>query len=158
MVDVILAAGRDRSVRRRHPWIWSGAVERIDGEAAPGACVAVRSSAGELLGHGHYAPDRALRIRMLSFGKDVADDDWLEGILHPLHTDRVVVRIEHQRRAASRPCETADHARPPRLGLEACRVETCRDHMSRSHVGDGGLAQGILRLDVDRIQATVQGA
>ena len=37
MIDVFLRADRDRSVRRRHPWLLSGAIERTSGEAEPGA-------------------------------------------------------------------------------------------------------------------------
>ena len=37
MTDVVLHPDRDRSVRRRHPWLLSGAVDRVEGEGAPGA-------------------------------------------------------------------------------------------------------------------------
>jgi len=70
MVDVILKPGRERSVRRRHPWVLSGAVAGVDGAAEPGAAVRVRSSAGETLGYGHYAPASSLRVRMLTHGKE----------------------------------------------------------------------------------------
>ena len=53
MLEVILEKGRDRSVRRRHPWVLSGAVARTEGDAAPGAFACVRSTDGEVLGFGH---------------------------------------------------------------------------------------------------------
>jgi 23S rRNA (cytosine1962-C5)-methyltransferase len=70
MADVILKPGRERSVRRRHPWVLSGAVAAVDGAPEPGAAVRVRSSAGETLGYGHYAPASSLRVRMLTHGKE----------------------------------------------------------------------------------------
>jgi len=45
-----LKAGRQRSVNQRHPWVFSGAVERLQGQPQPGETVEVRSAEGELLG------------------------------------------------------------------------------------------------------------
>ena len=77
VIDVVLKPTRDRSVRRRHPWILSGAVDRIDGAAEPGVWVQVLSADGERLGFGHLSPESSLRVRMLSFGKDPAGDDLI---------------------------------------------------------------------------------
>ncbi len=70
MKSVVLAPGRDRSARRRHPWILSGAVARVEGEPAAGDLVALRSAEGELLGHGHFEPGSQIRVRLLAFGKE----------------------------------------------------------------------------------------
>jgi 23S rRNA (cytosine1962-C5)-methyltransferase len=70
MKAVVLSAGRDRSARRRHAWILSGAVARVEGEPAAGDLVALRSAEGELLGHGHYEPGSQIRVRLLAFGKE----------------------------------------------------------------------------------------
>ena len=79
MLEVILAKGRDRSVRRRHPWVLSGAVARTEGDAAPGAFARVRSSDGEGLGFGHWSPSSTLRVRMLAFGKEtVAEAECID--------------------------------------------------------------------------------
>ncbi|MDB4433168.1 class I SAM-dependent rRNA methyltransferase [bacterium] len=69
MVDVLLHPGRDRSVRRRHPWVFSGAVARVEGAGEAGAWARVLSSEGELLGFGHLSPHSNLRVRMLVFGE-----------------------------------------------------------------------------------------
>jgi 23S rRNA (cytosine1962-C5)-methyltransferase len=73
--EVVLAAGRDRSVRRRHPWLLASAVARVADGIPVGALVRVVSSEGEVLGFGHYAPGSKLRVRLLSFGKDAPADD-----------------------------------------------------------------------------------
>jgi 23S rRNA (cytosine1962-C5)-methyltransferase len=75
--EVVLAPGRDRSVRRRHPWLLASAVARTRGEVAAGALVRVLSSEGEILGFGHYAPDSNLRVRLLGFGKEAPEADLL---------------------------------------------------------------------------------
>ena len=77
MIDVILKQGRDRSAKRRHPWILSGAVSEVRGDALPGADVRVLSHGGETLGHGHYSPESSIRVRLLAFGKEEPGDSWL---------------------------------------------------------------------------------
>jgi 23S rRNA (cytosine1962-C5)-methyltransferase len=78
MREVVLHPGRDRSVRRRHPWLLSGALAEEPGEAAAGALVRVRSAEGETLGHGDYSPRSQIRVRLVAFGKDEPPADWLE--------------------------------------------------------------------------------
>jgi 23S rRNA (cytosine1962-C5)-methyltransferase len=74
MATVILAPGRDRAARRRHPWVMSGAVARVDGAAAAGDLVSVMSPDGEILGYGHFSPGSQIRVRLLAFGKDEAGE------------------------------------------------------------------------------------
>jgi 23S rRNA (cytosine1962-C5)-methyltransferase len=102
VIDVVLKPTRDRSIRRRHPWILSGAVDRIDGAAKPGVWVRVVSADGESLGFGHLSPQSSLRVRMLSFGKDPADDGLIveriraaigRRAAHPLLGDTDAVRL-----------------------------------------------------------------
>ena len=70
MNKVVLKPKRDYSLRRRHPWIFSGAVASEAGES--GDLVEVVSAAGETLGFGWYSPASQIRVRMVSFGGDVA--------------------------------------------------------------------------------------
>lgn len=62
----VLKPKRDYSVRRRHPWIFSGAVAE-EPSAPPGSLVEVVSSSGESLGYGWYSPSSQIRVRMISF-------------------------------------------------------------------------------------------
>ncbi len=78
MAELILHPGRDRSLRRRHPWVLSGAVARVEGEPEPGAWVGVRSAEGEVLGHGHFSPRSTIRARLLAFGKEDPGEGLLE--------------------------------------------------------------------------------
>ena len=70
MNKVVLKPKRDYSLRRRHPWIFSGAVASEAGEG--GDLVEVVSAAGETLGFGWYSPASQIRVRMVSFGGDAA--------------------------------------------------------------------------------------
>lgn len=79
MADAVLhlRPGRDRSLRRRHPWVFSGAVARVTGDPAPGATVLVRNADGEALGRAAYSPASQIRARMWSFDSDEHVDDDL---------------------------------------------------------------------------------
>lgn len=61
-----LAKGRESSVRRFHPWVFSGAVHRIEGSPAEGDLVEVVSSEGAFLGYGHYQKG-SIAVRILDF-------------------------------------------------------------------------------------------
>lgn len=64
---VVLKAGRERSLKRRHPWIYSGAIARVDGDPASGATLRVQSESGEVLGFGAWSPKSQIRARMWSY-------------------------------------------------------------------------------------------
>ena len=97
MLDVVLAPGRDRSVRRRHPWLLSGSVARAPAEAEPGALVRVLSAESEVLGFGLLSPRSNLRVRMVGFGKDEPPADWLGARIR----DAVALRRGHPLLAGS---------------------------------------------------------
>jgi len=77
MKQVVLKPGREKSLRRRHPWIFSGAVQRVDGAPQRGDSVAVTGSGGEFLGHGVYCPKSQIRVRVLSFDEATPIDEAL---------------------------------------------------------------------------------
>jgi 23S rRNA (cytosine1962-C5)-methyltransferase len=64
---LVLAPGRDRSVSARHPWIFSGAVARVEGDPSAGGLVEVRSHEDEALGCAAYSPRSQIRARMWTF-------------------------------------------------------------------------------------------
>jgi 23S rRNA (cytosine1962-C5)-methyltransferase len=64
---LVLKKGRERSLKRRHPWIFSGAVERVLGKPASGDTMEVKSADGALLALAAYSPDSQIRARTWSF-------------------------------------------------------------------------------------------
>lgn len=71
MTTVFLHPRRDRSVLHRHPWIFAGAVERLEGpELEPGDTVRVCAADGHPLGLGAWSPESHMRIRMWTFDSD----------------------------------------------------------------------------------------
>jgi 23S rRNA (cytosine1962-C5)-methyltransferase len=53
---LILKAGREKSLKRRHPWVFSGAVAKVQGSPGPGETIAVWSASGEFLAVAAYSP------------------------------------------------------------------------------------------------------
>jgi 23S rRNA (cytosine1962-C5)-methyltransferase len=69
-----LKAGRDKSLKRRHPWIFSGAVEKVDGEPANGETVLVKS-AGQPIAVAAWSPQSQICARVWSFDCSVFVDE-----------------------------------------------------------------------------------
>jgi 23S rRNA (cytosine1962-C5)-methyltransferase len=71
MNALLLKPGREKSLKRRHPWIFSGAIERVLGSPKSGDTVEVRSSDGATLAIAAYSPDSQIRARVWSFDAKV---------------------------------------------------------------------------------------
>jgi 23S rRNA (cytosine1962-C5)-methyltransferase len=69
-----LKQGREKSLRRRHPWVFSGAIERVEGQPDSGASVEIVTAAGELLGRAAYSPASQIRARVWTFATDESVD------------------------------------------------------------------------------------
>jgi 23S rRNA (cytosine1962-C5)-methyltransferase len=72
---ITLKKGKEQSVRRYHPWIFSGAIAGITGSPAEGDVVEVESSDGKYLATGHWSPG-SIAVRILSFEPCRADRDF----------------------------------------------------------------------------------
>ncbi len=83
---VILRPGREKSVLRHHPWIFSGAIQAVSGSPSPGETVAIRDHQGALLGWGAFSPASQIRVRLWSRDADaqINRDWWRQGITHAL--------------------------------------------------------------------------
>ena len=64
---IVLKTGRDKSVKRWHPWVFSGAIEKVLGDPQGGDTVLVRSAEGQQLGLAAYSPQSQIRGRMWTF-------------------------------------------------------------------------------------------
>jgi len=75
--ELILKPGKERSLARRHPWLYDTAVARVKGNPGSGATVAVRAADGTWLAWAAYSPDSTLRARCWSFVEsEVIDAGW----------------------------------------------------------------------------------
>ena len=72
--------GKERSLLRRHPWLYAGAIDRIDGRPASGDLVRVASPDGRFLAWAAFSPASSLRARAWSFREQERPDEaWLRG-------------------------------------------------------------------------------
>lgn len=69
---VYLKPGREPVIQRRHPWVFSGGIARVEGHPAPGALVALHGADDAFLAWGHYSATSQIRVRLLSW--DAAED------------------------------------------------------------------------------------
>jgi len=67
MTVLVLKKGREKSLRRRHPWLFSGAVEKLSGKAGAGDTVDIRDASGKVLGRAAYSPKSQIRARVWTF-------------------------------------------------------------------------------------------
>ena len=72
MVKIQLKQGKDQSLLRFHPWVFSGAIKKIEGKPAEGELVEVVSNEGNFLGIGHYQVG-SISIRMVTFIQKTVD-------------------------------------------------------------------------------------
>ncbi|MGH7597089.1 MAG: class I SAM-dependent rRNA methyltransferase [bacterium] len=78
MPKLYLKPNRDRAVRRFHPWIFSGSMNRLEGTAAPGDVVDVLAADGDFLGRGFYNPNSQLICRMLTWQDEPIDATFFQ--------------------------------------------------------------------------------
>ena len=79
MSSVKLKKGRDKSFNRKHPWIFSGAIDSIKDINTNGETVEIFSGDGKFLGYGSYSLHSQISVRVLSFNpEDQIDKDFIQ--------------------------------------------------------------------------------
>ncbi len=70
MAELILKLGREKSLLRRHPWIFSGAVDRVQGNPQPGETVDILDAKRHFLARAAYSPSSQIRARVWTFDEN----------------------------------------------------------------------------------------
>ena len=90
---IVLKPGREKSLRHRHPWIFSGAIERVEGEPPAGATVQVVAHDGAFLAWAAYSPASQIRARAWSFDPgETIDADFVRARLAQSIARRSLIR------------------------------------------------------------------
>lgn len=102
--EIILRRGKEESLLRFHPWVFSGAIASLPEGLEEGETVTVRSDSGQLLGTGHYQVG-SIAVRMLSEEDTVIDEDFyrrrlaeayrLRRVLDLIRPDNNAYRLVH---------------------------------------------------------------
>jgi len=77
MSSVILKKSADSFIKRKHPWIFSGAIEKVEGNPSNGQTVQIFSSDKKLIGNGSFSPSSQIRVRVWSFNpEEIIDSEF----------------------------------------------------------------------------------
>jgi 23S rRNA (cytosine1962-C5)-methyltransferase len=77
MIDVVLKKGKEKAVLHKHPWVFSGAIDRVQGKPANGEIIRLLSSQSAFLAYGFYNNQSRVAVRLLEWDESVAvDADW----------------------------------------------------------------------------------
>lgn len=74
MARLILKPGKERSLLRRHPWVFEASVAALEGRARPGDSVDIVTDDGRFLARGAWSPASRIRARVWSFASDETID------------------------------------------------------------------------------------
>ncbi len=66
-MKIVLKKGREKSVLRKHPWIFSGAIQSVEGHPTAGETVDVYDAEGRFLARGAYSPQSQIAVRIWTF-------------------------------------------------------------------------------------------
>lgn len=104
MPTVVLSRGKEESLDRFHPWVFSGALRSLPDDLEEGCVVRVATSDGRLVGTGHYQIG-SIAVRVLAFGDTAIDDKFyksrlsdayrLRKALNLSRTDNTAYRLVH---------------------------------------------------------------
>ncbi len=96
---LLLKPGREKSVLNRHPWLFSGAIQRIEGHIKPGSIIEVQSAQEEFLGYGYINPKSQIICRLLAFKKEKINDEFFRQLIRHALNARFQSPLPHQTNA-----------------------------------------------------------
>ena len=77
MFEVILKKGKEKAVLQRHPWVFSGAIERVKGSPENGDIVKLLNAKGDFMAYGFFNDQSRVALRLLEWDENiVVDDTW----------------------------------------------------------------------------------
>ena len=90
--QIQLRKGKDESLRRFHPWVFSGAIQRMDEDIEEGEIVRMVTNTGDFIAVGHYQQG-SIAVRVLSFSDVQIDDEFWHSRLLSALTMRQAIGI-----------------------------------------------------------------
>jgi len=93
MYKIYLKSGKEESLRRFHPWVFSGAISRVEGKVQEGDLVDIYTSQNEFIARGHYQIG-SIMVRVLTFDEQEAiDASFWKNRLHEAYQKRQAIGI-----------------------------------------------------------------
>ena len=89
MVEVILKKGKEKAVLQRHPWVFSGAIEKVKGKPDNGDIIRLTDAQGRFLAYGFYNHESRVAVRLLEWDEAVSvNEDWFRAKVAAAVTSR----------------------------------------------------------------------
>jgi 23S rRNA (cytosine1962-C5)-methyltransferase len=159
---IILKKGKEYSIERFHPWIFSGAIQDTVGDLTDGCWVEVLTFKKKLLGYGHYQKG-SISVRMLSFMVKPAPDFWANKITQALRLREIAVQPSDSTNAFRLVHGEGDGL--PGLiidyynGIAVMQAHSVGMHLDRKNISDA--LQAVLKEDLKAVfyksQTTLPG-
>ncbi|MFZ4401226.1 MAG: class I SAM-dependent rRNA methyltransferase [Bacteroidales bacterium] len=100
---IILKPGKERSLQRFHPWVFSGAIEAVTKELTDGEIVEVYDSKKAYIATGHYQEEGSITVRIFTFEKAIIDEDfWKNKFQKAINLRKVLGLIDNNNTNAFR--------------------------------------------------------
>ena len=99
MSTVILKPEKEKSLLRRHPWIFSGAIQHVDGMLVSGETVDVLSSNRQFLARASFSPHSQIRARVWTFADQIVDKEFFRSRIRSAIQARQESNVERQSNA-----------------------------------------------------------
>jgi 23S rRNA (cytosine1962-C5)-methyltransferase len=93
-MPIILNPNREKSLLRRHPWIFTGAIHSLDEELASGATVDLISFEGHFLARASYSPISQIRARAWTFNDEPVDKEFFRGKIKAAIAQRSMLNVQ----------------------------------------------------------------
>ena len=138
---IVLKKGKEISIERFHPWIFSGAIQKKEGALTDGCWVEVQDFKGRILGFVHYQ-NGSIAVRMLSFEKEAPTEDfWFNKIERALQT-RKASDLPSASTTAYRIIHAEGDGLPGLIvdyydGVAIVQAHSLGMHLDRAHIASG---------------------
>lgn len=95
MVEIILKKGKEKAALQRHPWVFSGALEKIKGKPEDGDVVKLFAFDNEFLAYGYYNGNSRVAVRLLEWDENqIINKEWYQNRLHQAIESRQFILSE----------------------------------------------------------------
>lgn len=97
MNEITLHKGKDKAAWQLHPWIFSGAIKRVNGSPENGAIVSVFNAESEFIAYGVYNANSRVAVRLLEWNPDIAIDElwWRDRLRRAVHLRKHLLTEEN---------------------------------------------------------------
>lgn len=147
-----LKKGKEISIQRFHPWIFSGAIHRLEGEVTDGCWVEVTDFRNSTLGFGHYQHG-SIAVRLLSFGKETPPFDFWQAKLSAAFSLRKSAGLPDSETNAFRLIHGEGDGLPGLIIDDYAGIMVVQAHSAGMHLDRHLIADGLREALADRVTA-----